>query len=71
MASLKEHVAEYEEKPTKFRLQLKINYKNEIFIFKKITTMNNISKVMKNIKIELRHKIARKNICDDYDLSNI
>ena len=71
MGSLKEHVVEYKEKPTKFKFQLKINYKGEIFTFKKITTMDSISEVMKNIEIELRHKIARKDIVKKYDLDNV
>lgn len=71
MGSLKEHVIEYEEEPTKFKFQLKINYKGEIFTFKKITTMNGISEVMRNIETKLRHKIARKDIVKKYDMDNV
>ena len=72
MSNLKTHVLEYnsiKETPLKFKLE--INYKGEIFTFKKISTPKNLPIILKKIATELKQNIARKDILREYELDNI
>ena len=71
MGNLKEHVEEYKEDPIKFRFEFKINYKGEIFKFKRVTTLKGLQRSLNSVTTEMKQKIARKEICLAYDLGEL